>query len=638
MESEGYPLVALLYSHEDESHAQWVRRLAQNLRRHGIDAVLDQFGSRPGESRYRWEAATVASAAKIVLVGTISYRLKWNGKGSGKPLGDMQFEVEQVLNRLASHYKNVQVHDANDPDRPPSPVLPILRRGKREDAFPDDVMGLGSIDFVDDAKYSESFRKLVANILGVESPSIVLQVLPDDAPAAERPEPIRSITWLHTQALDDTKREEPPPETQPGAARDERPHIGCIVVIDISKFTSLDRRKARESIKKLWDEVNRHSLVKDLRTYTHRDNTLDGVVIGFNHEVEPGEVLRFAEDLRNTLAEGTPKSVLRIGLHHGPFDYMAKPPARGDSDAGCIWVFGKGPNHARRLTNYADPGTIVLSEEFFTRLLDDADAAAEATMQRVEPGLSTNEAGVAYLRPPIQVRLNAAGPLELRVLVDVGSKQAMPSRLNTLHFIDDMLADCLKKIEELLVETITGLPGRAIPQVEKLWPRVSIFVRDLQLDFLTCRNYRYLRELPIRGAERKQLIQPGNTVYPTHGKGFGPVGRAFVEKKAITCLNLPDYDTDRSLYEQRMYDDFGMDAKFVERMGRKARAFVSIPIGIPTPTDKDSDVFAALCVDFDCSLAYPRILGQVASMFGEELIEMFNSTLAPLLLLRIYGQ
>ena len=42
------PSVFISYSHDDQNHKNWVRKLATNLRFHGVDVILDQFDLRIG--------------------------------------------------------------------------------------------------------------------------------------------------------------------------------------------------------------------------------------------------------------------------------------------------------------------------------------------------------------------------------------------------------------------------------------------------------------------------------------------------------------------------------------------------------------------------------------------------------------
>lgn len=50
-----HPKVFISYSHDSEEHKEWVLELATNLRKHGIDVILDQWELAVGKDlRFLW--------------------------------------------------------------------------------------------------------------------------------------------------------------------------------------------------------------------------------------------------------------------------------------------------------------------------------------------------------------------------------------------------------------------------------------------------------------------------------------------------------------------------------------------------------------------------------------------------------
>ncbi len=47
--NEQNPKVFISYSHDSDEHKKWVLNLATKLRRHGVDAILDQWDLRIGQ-------------------------------------------------------------------------------------------------------------------------------------------------------------------------------------------------------------------------------------------------------------------------------------------------------------------------------------------------------------------------------------------------------------------------------------------------------------------------------------------------------------------------------------------------------------------------------------------------------------
>ena len=70
------------YSHDDEQHSQRVLGLANQLRKHGVDAELDQYETRPPQGWPRWceEQLRPENSEFIVVVCTETYLNRIEGK------------------------------------------------------------------------------------------------------------------------------------------------------------------------------------------------------------------------------------------------------------------------------------------------------------------------------------------------------------------------------------------------------------------------------------------------------------------------------------------------------------------------------------------------------------------------------
>lgn len=71
------------YSHDNDAHKLWVRKLADDLRNRGFDVVLDQTELRPGQDILHFVEAAVESSDFVLLVCTPSYARKANGRVQG---------------------------------------------------------------------------------------------------------------------------------------------------------------------------------------------------------------------------------------------------------------------------------------------------------------------------------------------------------------------------------------------------------------------------------------------------------------------------------------------------------------------------------------------------------------------------
>jgi hypothetical protein len=80
--------VFVSYSHDSRQHEQRVRTLADQLRKHGIEAWIDQYIQDPNEGWIRWMRSQVKNADKVLLVFTETYQRRFEGdEEEGKGLG-----------------------------------------------------------------------------------------------------------------------------------------------------------------------------------------------------------------------------------------------------------------------------------------------------------------------------------------------------------------------------------------------------------------------------------------------------------------------------------------------------------------------------------------------------------------------
>jgi SEFIR domain len=100
-ESQTSPVrVFISYSHDSPEHCEQVLALAQQLRRDGIDAELDQFEELPAQGWPLWCARQILDAAYVLLICTEIYRKRFLGLeefGSGR---GVKWEAKIIQNIL----------------------------------------------------------------------------------------------------------------------------------------------------------------------------------------------------------------------------------------------------------------------------------------------------------------------------------------------------------------------------------------------------------------------------------------------------------------------------------------------------------------------------------------------------------
>ena len=89
------PNVFISYSHDNDEHKQWVRKLASDLRNNGIDVILDQWDIGPGDDLTAFMEKGVTSADRVLVVSSPRYVQKANVGEGGVGWVEFGCAVEQ---------------------------------------------------------------------------------------------------------------------------------------------------------------------------------------------------------------------------------------------------------------------------------------------------------------------------------------------------------------------------------------------------------------------------------------------------------------------------------------------------------------------------------------------------------------
>jgi hypothetical protein len=149
MTTPGRPQVFLSYSHESDAHSHWVRRLAEDLTRNGVETILDQWHLHVGDDIGAFMEQSLERAAYIVLVCTEPFAQKANDRRGGVGYEQAVFVGELLMSReLRSRF------------------LPILRSGDPSRALPLYLRSRLFIDFRDDGAYAAALDQLLRRVFG----------------------------------------------------------------------------------------------------------------------------------------------------------------------------------------------------------------------------------------------------------------------------------------------------------------------------------------------------------------------------------------------------------------------------------------------------------------------------------------
>lgn len=149
------PKVFISYSHDSQEHKTWVLKLAEDLRKNGVDASLDQWDLVPGQDIAAFMQRGIIDSDRVLLICTNTYVQKAEAGSGGAG-----------YERLIITADLVQKIDTKK-------FIPIVRNNNLITKVPSFLGPRLHIDFSDDMLYEERIEDLLRELLG--------------APALEKP-------------------------------------------------------------------------------------------------------------------------------------------------------------------------------------------------------------------------------------------------------------------------------------------------------------------------------------------------------------------------------------------------------------------------------------------------------------------
>lgn len=146
--SDPVPRVFFSYSHDSESHKDWVLTLATRLMANGIDVILDQWDLTLGSDLPRFMEGGLTSADRVVVVCTEPYVKKANS-GQGGVGYEKMILTAQLMQNIAS-------------DR----IIPVIRANSLSTVVPTFLLTRVYVDFRDDLSYESKYAELLHDIHG----------------------------------------------------------------------------------------------------------------------------------------------------------------------------------------------------------------------------------------------------------------------------------------------------------------------------------------------------------------------------------------------------------------------------------------------------------------------------------------
>jgi hypothetical protein len=139
--------VFVSYSWDTELHKKWVLAFVTDLRKHGINAFIDQTHLRLGADSPQFMEQSVRDSGRVLVICTEKYKEKFDNRWGGAGFEGHIITAEMV-NELGKNK-----------------FIPVLRGGDWITAIPTALAGLHGIDLRNNS--AEEFQRLVRELHGV---------------------------------------------------------------------------------------------------------------------------------------------------------------------------------------------------------------------------------------------------------------------------------------------------------------------------------------------------------------------------------------------------------------------------------------------------------------------------------------
>jgi len=143
-----HPSAFLSYSWDSELHKTWVKELAARLRADGVNTILDQWHTAPGDQLPAFMGRAIRDNDYVIIVCTPLYKERSDARRGGVGYeGDIM--TAEVFTQ-ANHRK----------------FIPVLRRGRWSESAPSWLQGKYYVDLSSDPYQEEKYEDLLLTILG----------------------------------------------------------------------------------------------------------------------------------------------------------------------------------------------------------------------------------------------------------------------------------------------------------------------------------------------------------------------------------------------------------------------------------------------------------------------------------------
>ncbi|NQZ25034.1 MAG: toll/interleukin-1 receptor domain-containing protein [Colwellia sp.] len=141
------PTVFISYSHDDESHKDWVLQLATRLRSNGLNVLLDRWNLKLGQDLASFMERGLSASNRIVSICSESYVQKAND-GYGGVGYEKQIMTAELMSDLNTNW-----------------VVPVIRNNSTAKKAPIFLAGRLYVSFENESLYENSYEELLRELL-----------------------------------------------------------------------------------------------------------------------------------------------------------------------------------------------------------------------------------------------------------------------------------------------------------------------------------------------------------------------------------------------------------------------------------------------------------------------------------------
>jgi len=137
------------YSWDDDSHREWVRRLAERLRADGVNVSIDRWATVPGDQLPAFMERAIRDNEFVVIICTPRYKRRSDAREGG-----VGYEGDIMTAEVMSSQNHRK-------------FIPVLRSGSWPEAAPSWLLGKYYINLTGDPYSERDYGDLVRTLLGI---------------------------------------------------------------------------------------------------------------------------------------------------------------------------------------------------------------------------------------------------------------------------------------------------------------------------------------------------------------------------------------------------------------------------------------------------------------------------------------